>query len=305
MGGTRSRRGGGNGSAAIPAFFLYGEAPRPPHERTVHVETVAARSRLHGWHIRPHRHGDLHQVLLLRRGRVEATIDDRSSALRPPALIVVPPGSVHSFRFQEHTAGVVISFANTLARDLAATAGGLMDFLESAAMITLDRARLEATDVGVLADMLLRECERSARARDAALQGLLGALLANLMRLAQLEDVTTPGAPARDRRLVARFRQLVERHFREHAGISRYARELGTSETRLRKACLACAGQSPVRLVHQRLLVEAERQLRYTSMSVTEVAYYLGFDDPAYFSRFFTGRMRLSPRAFRNGDGGG
>lgn len=52
-------------------------------------------------------------------------------------------------------------------------------------------------------------------------------------------------------------------------------------------------------LLHQRLLVEAERQLRYTSMPIAQVAYHLGFEDPAYFSRFFSRRMRISPRGFR------
>ena len=78
---------------------------------------------------------------------------------------------------------------------------------------------------------------------------------------------------------------------------------LDVNESRLRRACLAVTGQSPIDLVHLRLLVEAERQLRYTSMPVTQVAYYLGFDDPAYFTRFFTRRMGLSPRAFRARDG--
>src|SRR5207344_2664067 len=46
--------------AKVPAFFLYGEPLQPPDERVVHVETIAARSRLHDWVIEPHRHRDLH-----------------------------------------------------------------------------------------------------------------------------------------------------------------------------------------------------------------------------------------------------
>jgi AraC family transcriptional activator of pobA len=38
-------------------------------------------------------------------------------------------------------------------------------------------------------------------------------------------------------------------------------------------------------------------------MPVAQVAFYLGFDDPAYFSRFFMRRMGLTPRAFRTRDG--
>ena len=57
----------------------------------------------------------------------------------------------------------------------------------------------------------------------------------------------------------------------EHVGIATYAADMKTSESRLRRACMAVAGQSPVELVHLRLLVEAERELRYTSMSVTQI----------------------------------
>jgi AraC family transcriptional activator of pobA len=39
----------------------------------------------------------------------------------------------------------------------------------------------------------------------------------------------------------------------------------------------------------------------YSNMTVAEAAYYLGFDDPAYFTRVFTKGCGQSPRAFRNG----
>jgi AraC family transcriptional activator of pobA len=50
------------------------------------------------------------------------------------------------------------------------------------------------------------------------------------------------------------------------------------------------------------MLVEAERQLRYTGMSVAQVAYFLGFEDPAYFTRFFSRRTGVSPKVFRGRD---
>jgi AraC family transcriptional activator of pobA len=147
--------------------------------------------------------------------------------------------------------------------------------------------------------MLLREFARSAPGRHVALKGLLGALLANLLRLVHAPQEAASGATGPERELVAHFRRLVESRFRTHASVSKYSEQLRVSQARLRRACLSVAGQSPVELVHLRLLVEAERQLRYTSMSIAQVAYHLGFEDPAYFSRFFTRRMRKSPRAFR------
>lgn len=289
-------------ASGVPAYFLYGEPLQPPDERLIHIETIAARSRLHDWHIRPHRHRDLHQVLLIQRGSVESRLDGSAATLQAPLAITVPPGVVHSFRFRSETVGVVISFAATLARELQPPSAGGAALLERSRAVALHRGALGRTDLRQLAAMLLREHGRSAPGRRAALRGLLAAFLANLQRL--MPDDAAEHAPAgvRERELVARFRELVESRFRQHAGIADYTQSLQTSASRLLRACMAVTGDSPIELVHLRLVVEAERQLRYTSMSVTQIAYYLGFEDPAYFSRFFTRRMGISPRAFRRRD---
>ncbi len=293
---------GSSGPGSVPAFYLYGESLQPPEERLIHIETVAARSRLHDWIIRPHRHRDLHQLLLLDRGRVQARLDARTALLRAPAAILVPPGAVHSFRFQPETAGVVISFSATLVTELRALSPGIAVHLESCVAIGLNRAAMRQTDLRALAAMLLREFGRSAPGRRLALRGTLAALLANLQRLLPDAMNDIAAVDSRDRELVARFREQVEQRFRQHPALSEYAALLGTSASRLRRACLAVTGQPPIDLLHLRLLLEAERQLRYTSMSVTQVGYHLGFEDPAYFSRFFTRRMGMSPRAFRRRD---
>ncbi|HVC00812.1 MAG TPA: helix-turn-helix domain-containing protein [Steroidobacteraceae bacterium] len=304
MGRSRSKHFLRSGPAVspIPAFFLYGERLQAPNERLIHVETIAARSKLHDWTIQPHRHRDLHQILLLTRGRAEVRLDGSTNKLNSPIAIVVPPGIVHSFAFQIDSVGLVISFAPRLARDLAAPSGGLIEVLGRPGATALHRRSLAATDLGRLGQMLLREFGRSAPGRHAALRGLLGALLANLLRLLvdTAPESTAAGRPARE--LVARFRALIEERFRTRDTLSCYAVGLAVSEATLRRACLAELGQTPIELLHLRRLVEAERQLRYTSMPVAQIAYYLGFDDPAYFSRFFTRQMGVSPRAFRARD---
>lgn len=53
-------------------------------------------------------------------------------------------------------------------------------------------------------------------------------------------------------------------------------------------------------VVHERLLQEARRMLRFSGMPVGEISYQLGFADPAYFSRFFTRRAGVPPSQFRH-----
>jgi AraC family transcriptional activator of pobA len=290
-------------AASIPVFSLYGEPLRPPELGTVHVETVAERSRLYDWTIREHLHRDLYQVLSVRRGPVEARIDGARHVLRGPMLAVVPPGTVHGFAFEADTDGLVATFSQALAREVAAASPGLAEFLDRPCALALRRTALATTDTHALGAMMLRESGRSAPGREAALGGLLAAFLTNALRLTHGAEAPAVGTGPRARELVARFRQAIDQRYREHVGIGEYARTLGCSETALRKACQRVAGQAPVELVHLRLLLEAQRQLRYTGMSVTQIAYRLGYDDPAYFSRFFSKRMRVSPRAFRREDG--
>ena len=56
-------------------------------------------------------------------------------------------------------------------------------------------------------------------------------------------------------------------------------------------------------MLDERALLEARRLLLYSNLSVTEIAYSVGFDDPAYFSRFFTRHVGQPPRAYRAGRG--
>ena len=283
----------------VPAFFLYGEPLRAPDERTVHVETIATRSRLHDWKIRAHRHRDLHQILIVWRGSVEAQLDGRRETLSGPGVVIVPPGTVHAFRFARDTDGVVATFAPQLVRDTLRPTPGLAELLDSPTAIQCRRRELKATDTEALAAILLREFSRAGLGRESSLHGLLGALLAQVLRLTQGSHAPAPTAANRARELVGRFRQALEARFREHLEIGVYALALGSSAAALRKACFAVAGQSPLEIAHARLLIEAERQLRYTGAPITQVADFLGFADPAYFSRFFTRRIGMTPRAFR------
>ena len=283
----------------VPAFYLYGEPPRPPDESTVHIETIAARSRLHDWNIRPHRHRDLHQLLVLQSGGVTAQVDSQRENATAPCAVLVPPNVVHAFTFEPNTVGLVASFASGLARDVIGRSAALQRFLSESGFIALDRRSMKDSDIGKLAAMVLLEFGRSAAGRDVALRGLLAALLANLYRVGMCSGGEHSDSGARDRALVARFREAIERRFAAHSSVGEYCNDLGISESQLRRACLRVVDQAPVALIHLRIIVEAERQLRYTTMPVAQVAYLLGFEDPAYFTRFFRRRSGLSPKAFR------
>ena len=127
---------------------------------------------------------------------------------------------------------------------------------------------------------------------------LFFALAEALIRtLASHEPSAVPDARA-DRRL-DHFRQLVELHYRQHRSLDFYAGALGMTRRTLTRLTTAQLGCTPLDVIHRRLALEAQRLLRFTNATATQVAAELGFDDPSYFSRFYqrmTGRRPVNER---------
>lgn len=293
--GTNSRQTAGVPS--IPAFSLYGEAPRP-EVRTIHVETLAARSERHAWTIRAHRHRDLYQLLLMQSGSVTVSLDERVLETEAPCVVVVPPGCVHSYVFRRPALGQVVSFSAELAQQISIE--DPTNALQRPGIYGPEFPAPRIRDVQHFGRLLLEEFVQSAVGKELALYGLLSVLIANLLRMLAAQTPYPPSIiPLREREIVARFRERVEVGFREHRSVAAYARDLGISEAALRRACLAVAGQSPTNILYYRLAVEAARQLRYTATPVAQIGQQLGFQDPAYFTRFFKREMRFSPTTYR------
>jgi AraC family transcriptional regulator, transcriptional activator of pobA len=284
----------------IPTYFLYGEAPRRVSGPLLHVETIEARSARHHWKIDPHLHQVLHQMIFVARGRGIAQAEGARTQFRPPALMLMPAGSVHGFEFEPGTTGYVASISIELQQDLVRHEPEIGALFAAPTTLELESKALRATDLAQAFRMLAREYARSATGHSLALQGWLEVLLANVLRLTQQRPNTTDPVVGRQRRLVARFSELIESRYRNSEPLTAYTAVLNVSESRLRNACIAMTGRTPVQLLHTRVLLEAKRQLLYTEQPVRQIAYALGFADAAYFTRFFSRQAGLSPRAFRS-----
>ncbi len=283
----------------IPRFFLYGEADQDAGLHFLHVETIAARSILHDWHIAPHRHSNLFQLLLAVGGGGELRADSLSQTFSAPVLVTVPPGVVHGYRFQPGTEGWVVTLSDSFAGEIL----GPRDAEIGPVMTEARLMPLEADD----ATTLTLRAQFAAIAEEFRTPGLgsLAAIAAHIRLVfvmqARLRQADRQAALARDAdaELFARFRNLVESHYREHRPVSAYARDLAVTEKRLTAACRHVMEKAPLDVIHARLLIEAKRNLLYTSMTIAEAGYALGFRDPAYFTRFFTRRAGMAPKQFK------
>lgn len=283
--------------SSIDRFALYGEkgASLPPE--FVHLERIFDRSSLHDWTIAPHAHPHMLQVLLIESGTVAVHGEGGQSDMIGPALILIPPACVHAFHFDPRVEGWVLSLAADLVNDprLAGVLTGLADLQQTQAV------KLEASAaIATRLSWLLTDLAGRLRQGQAAGPGLLAQvaliLVTTLEAAAHKENLPISQSHSA---LVTRFRALVERHYREHWAISAYAQALGTTPSTLTRATRTLTGQAPADLLHDRLVLESKRNLAFTGATVAQIAYALGFADPAYFARFFKARTGQTASDFR------
>lgn len=275
--------------AHVQSYSLFGESTHLPD--VLHCETIADRSELHDWELAPHRHARLHQVLLIANGGGWATLDGKTQALPTGSLVNVPPEHVHSFRFEKDTRGWVTTLADELLDELLVGGGTLRSELDQACVLSAD------TFVTQTVHQIWLEFSAQEKARALVLRGLSGVLLGWVAR--QLAQSTLADAKFNDSELVQRFKELIEHNFKAHWSVSQYAKALSISPTHLSRLTRAANGSSALRMIEARLMREARRNLAYTNLSISSIAYTLGFTDPAYFSRVFTRDAGISPKAFR------
>jgi AraC family transcriptional activator of pobA len=283
-----------NQAIDIPRFFLFGEAPQAVADHYLHLEALSDRSRPNNWNIRTHAHAQLSHIFHLTSGAGTMMAEERTYAFTAPCALLVPAGVAHGFRFQPEAEGQVLTISHPYLQELALRERCFASLFEAPAALRLPPGTLEPS-----LDALSRELVWIAAGHDAAVEAHLLCILVACARA--LEQTLTAGqtGPGRQTTLVARFRETIEQHYRSGVALARYATLLGVSEKQLRTACLKVAHQQPSRMIEQRILLEAKRALLYSNMTIAEAAYYLGFHDPAYFSRFFFKATGKSPRAFR------
>lgn len=274
---------------SIQSYSLFGESMHLPD--VLHCETIADRSALHGWELAPHRHVRLHQIVLIKSGSGVANIDGVAMPLAAGALVNIPQGCVHAFRFEPGTQGWVTTFADELLDDLFRHVGDVRRSLEPACVIMADPS------IGLTVAQIWQEFAGQSKARALVLRGLSAVLMGWVSRAMQADE---PERKVRsDSNLVQRFVALIDAHFLEHWQVRDYADALSISTTHLSRLARTATGHSAMRLIEARLMREARRNLAYTNLSISTIAYSLGYTDPAYFTRAFKRDSGLSPKAFR------
>ncbi|MER5885747.1 AraC family transcriptional regulator [Streptomyces sp. NPDC001941] len=246
----------------------------------------------------PHRH-TFYEIVYVTHGAGTHVRDLERARLDPPHLGFVLPGQLHHWEGVTGLDGYVVLFTEDFLLDHPG---------DREALRRLGHApwrRLDDRAAG-WAGSLVAELDREYRTGDGGFDSVLRALLHILVVRAGRRLAAPAGEGAARTAPVAReFERLLADTDPAALTVGGCAGRLGVSVSHLTEVVKDATGRTPGELVRQARTSEAKRLLARTELTVRQVAARVGFDDPAYFCRFFRRETGTSPGGFRRDGGDG
>lgn len=282
----------------IPHYFLYGEERPENSPDYMHIARIEQSLPKHNWEIHPHRHDDLHQLMILESGLMTAQIRESSAAYQGGCVLSIPAREVHGFVHQPGVTGFILSISQPFILSLfnESERQALSSLLREPLVIPLTEGR-HIVELKALGERLLAEYQ----GRESGQASMIGAYLKIVFVLLSRQIQHREPAQPSDAKaaLFEKFTALVELHYHQHWSVNEYATALGLSQGQLNRTCQRSADQQALEIIHGRIVDEAKRLLIFTQLSSKEIGYQLGFKDPGYFSRFFTRHVGQAPKQFQ------
>lgn len=233
-----------------------------------------------------------------------AVINHQVFTLSAGDELSIPVNAMYRLELEPDSEGFVFSgsdhfFRSRVAPALYTTEGALHDRYYKPLVCN----RLPGDGMAVTRQRIAQEIARATvhfgMGCDAAVMGYIFVLITNrnLPNEPENQDNSKLNLVFTD--LLYQFQVLVEKHYLDHLAINDYSEKLGVTRVKLIETCKQLVDKTPIEILHDRLIVEAKHQLLMVNKRVSEVAHALGFDDSAYFSRFFKNRTGESPSDYR------
>jgi len=99
--------------------------------------------------------------------------------------------------------------------------------------------------------------------------------------------------------LFLKFLDSVRSNFEHNYLLSKFAKMLGTTQIKLNELAKRHVGKTAQNVIYGLIASEAKRLFTYENLSVKEVAYKPGFNDPFHFSNFFKKQTKTSPKQYK------
>ena len=160
----------------------------------------------------------------------------------------------------------------------------------------------ESASICSIIDHITAEMSSTGLAQHDLLIAYLKILLIRAIRIKFLKCTTSLPLDqgTTDAALLRQLKRMIELHFKTKHSVGEYAELLNIPTKTLGRIVKNHFQRTLTEIIAERIIMEAKRELNFTSKTLKEIAYDLGFNDEYHFSRYFKNKIKVSPQSFRN-----
>ena len=228
-------------------------------------------------------------------GKLSMTIDEKEFHLSAGQVVTITSGQIHTLNRHPKAKGYILEFTlDFFCKDdndiELIFHNGLFCHFAMNEVIPVDKTVME-TQLSAIEQELLNKPYQYLISVHSRITLILVAI--NRAKVSRGDEIWKPDA------LFLKFLEAVRNNFEHNYSLHQLAEILGTTELKLNELAKQHAGKTAQNVIYGLITSEAKRLLSYGNLSVKEVAYQLGFNDPFYFSNFFKKQTKSSPKQYK------
>ena len=242
-------------------------------------------------------HRDDHYIFIFQQcGTSNLVVDFKEMTIGSNVVLCVLPGQIHFYKSSEGAKGWFLAIDTLLVEKQYRSV-----FEEEILMLTPVLMRTPGKEHLDACFHSLHEVAKDdiSGIRQSVVSNLSGACIGLIAASYLSNEEKHPHSNNRNAVITRQFHALLKTNFKTIKAPSQYAASLNISLSYLNECIKATTGNSVSAGIHQEIILEAKRLLCYTSLTIKEIAYDLGFEDHSYFSRLFSGITGAAPGQFR------
>lgn len=240
-----------------------------------------------------------YSIYWIKDGKGSYNIDFESYSFNGNVLFFLSPGQLFSVNSEEVKKAYRLTFVRDFyciqTHDKEVACNGIL-FNNIYETPFVNPCKEDTVKLDFIIKSLIEEFKNDETAQYDMLQAYLKQFIIHAVRIKKEHYPVKTDA---ETKLFRAFSVLVEQHYKTIHSVTNYAERLGISPKSLTKHFQKIGANTPSDFIKNRIILEAKRKLIYTEHSVKHIGYDLGFNDSAYFTRFFTKATSKSPLQFK------
>ena len=228
-------------------------------------------------------------AIIMMTGEATVSIDMQNYSIKPNTIVFFNPDSIYLLAFSK-------SFVNEIQIDLSTSLPVYMRFGKAPVLEVTPQDVDEIRQLFQLIKTMLRSDKE--RYRHEIIRTLFTTAFYIITEINQREQ---PGEMKQGRCevLFDEFMSLLQQYNKRERNVSFYAKQLNITPKYLSSVVKEVSGKTAARWIDESVILEAKALLKYSGMSIQEIAYHLNFSTQSFFGKYFKQHTGTSPSRYK------